>query len=205
MALFLLTLKAAGFGLAVAAPVGPMSLLCMRRTLARGWRAGMATGLGIATGDGLYAAVAALGLAGVSSFLFAHERPLHIAAGLLLLWLGAKTVRMGEPARPAETAREASWPAAFAGAVALTLTNPPTIITFAAIFTALAPPSGFDAAVAAATVGGVFGGSLLWWCGIAGAVSLFRHAMGPRTRRWIDLAAGLALAAFGLIELRRGL
>jgi len=205
MALFLLTLKAAGFGLAVAAPVGPMSLLCMRRTLALGWRAGMATGLGIATGDGLYAAVAALGLAGVSSFLFAHERPLHIAAGLLLLWLGAKTVRMDSQARAAETGREASWPAAYAGAVALTLTNPPTIITFAAIFTALAPASGFDAAVAAATVGGVFAGSLLWWCGIVGAVSLFRHAMGPRTRRWIDLAAGLALAAFGLIELRRGL
>jgi len=205
MALFLLTLKAAGFGLAVAAPVGPMSLLCMRRTLALGWRPGMATGLGIATGDGLYAAVAALGLAGVSSFLFAHERPLHIAAGLLLLWLGAKMARMEEQAGPAKTVRDASWPAAFAGAVALTLTNPPTIITFAAIFTALAPPSGFDAAVAAATVGGVFGGSLLWWCGIVGAVSLCRHAMGPRTRRWIDRAAGLALAAFGLVELRRGL
>ncbi len=205
MALLLLTLKAAGFGLAVAAPVGPMSLLCMRRTLALGWRPGMATGLGIATGDGIYAAVAALGLAGVSSFLFAHERPLHVAAGLLLLWLGAKTVRMEDQDRPAATVGTANWPAAYAGAVALTLTNPPTIITFAAIFTALAPPSGFDAGIAAATVGGVFAGSLLWWCGIVGALSLFRHAMGPRTRRWIDRAAGFALVAFGLLELRRGL
>lgn len=205
MTFFLLTLKAAGFGLAVAAPVGPMSLLCMRRTLALGWRPGMATGLGIATADGLYAAVAALGLAGVSSFLFAHEAPLHIAAGLLLLWLGARTLRMDAGEGPAAAVRATSWPAAYAGAVALTLTNPPTIITFAAIFTALAPPSGFDAAVAAATAGGVFAGSLLWWCGVVGAVSLFRHAMGPRTRRWIDRAAGLALAAFGLLELRRGL
>jgi threonine/homoserine/homoserine lactone efflux protein len=205
VALLLLMLKAAGFGLAVAAPVGPMCLLCMRRTLTLGWRQGIATGLGIATGDGLYAAVAALGLAGVSSFLFAHERPLHIAAGLLLLWLGVKTVRMDGADRPAEATREVGWPAAFAGAVALTLTNPPTIITFAAIFTALAPPSGFDATVAAATVGGVFAGSLLWWSGIVGAVSLFRHAMGPRTRRWIDRVAGLALAAFGLLELRRAL
>jgi len=205
MPLFLLALKATGFGLAVAAPVGPMSLLCMRRTLTLGWRHGMATGFGIATGDGLYAAVAALGLAGVSSFLFAHERPLHLAAGLLLLWLGVKTVRMKEQERPAEATREASWPAAYAGAVALTLTNPPTIITFAAIFTALAPASGFDAGIAAATVGGVFAGSLLWWGGIVGAVSLFRHAMGARTRRWIDRAAGLALVVFGLLELRRGL
>ena len=205
MALLLLTLKAAGFGLAVAAPVGPMSLLCMRRTLTLGWRHGMATGLGIACGDSIYAAVAALGLAGVSTFLFAYERPLHLAAGLLLLWLGVKTVRMEAQERPADAAREASWPAAYAGAVALTLTNPPTIITFAAIFTALAPSSGFDAAVAVATVGGVFAGSLLWWCGIVGAVSLFRHAMGGRTRRWIDRAAGLALVAFGLLELRRSL
>jgi threonine/homoserine/homoserine lactone efflux protein len=205
MAWFLLTLKAAGFGLAVAAPVGPMSLLCMRRTLALGWRQGMATGLGIATGDGLYAAVAALGLAGVSSFLFAHERALHLAAGLLLLWLGVRTARMDGQDRAGAATPAASWPAAYAAAVGLTLTNPPTIITFAAIFTALAPPSGFDAAVAAATVGGVFAGSLLWWCGIVGAVGVFRHAMGPRTRRWIDRAAGLALAAFGLLELRRSL
>ena len=204
MTLFLLTLKAAGFGLAIAAPVGPMSLLCMRRTLTLGWRQGMATGLGIATGDGLYAAVAALGLAGISSFLLAFERPLHIAAGLFLIWLGVATLRARPKAGPAEGGRVRSWPAAYAGAVLLTLTNPPTIILFAAIFTALAPASGFDAATAAATVGGVFGGSLLWWGGIVGGVTLFRHALGPRPRRWIDRAAGLALAAFGLVELRRG-
>ncbi len=204
MTLFLLTLKAAGLGLAIAAPVGPMCLLCMRRTLTLGWRQGLATGLGIATGDGIYAAVAALGLAGISSFLLAFERPLHIAAGLFLVWLGVATLRARTEARPAEGGRRASWPAAFAGAVLLTLTNPPTIILFAAIFTALAPASGFDGAIAAATVGGVFAGSLLWWCGIVGGVTLFRRALGPRSRRWIDRTAGLALAAFGMVELRRG-
>jgi len=203
--MLLLIIKAAGLGLVVAAPVGPMSLLCMRRTLALGWRAGMATGLGIATGDGLYATVAALGLAGVSSFLFAHERPLHIAAGLLLLWLGIAAFRTEGEERPAAPAREVGWPAAFAGAVLLTLANPPTIITFAAIFTALAPPSGFDAAAAAATVGGVFAGSALWWCGLVGVVTLLRHALGARGRRWIDRAAGLVLAAFGVLELLRGI
>jgi threonine/homoserine/homoserine lactone efflux protein len=204
MTLFLLTLKAAGLGLAVAAPVGPMSLLCMRRTLALGWRQGLATGLGIATADGTYATVAALGLAGLSSHLLAVERPLHIAAGLFLLWLGVATLRGQAGPPPAEPGQGTTWPAAFAGALLLTLTNPPTIIMFAAIFTALAPASGFNAATAAATAGGVFGGSLLWWCGIVGVVSLFRHALGPRTRRWIDRAAGLALAGFGGLELRRG-
>jgi threonine/homoserine/homoserine lactone efflux protein len=205
MSLFLLFVKAAGFGLAVAAPVGPMSLLCMRRTMTLGWREGLATGLGIATGDGLYAAVAALGLAGVSSFLLAHEQPLHLAAGLFLIFLGARTVLSAGAPAPDEAGQPVSWTTAFGGAVLLTLTNPPTIIMFAAIFAALAPASGFDAAAAAATVGGVFAGSLLWWCGIVGFVSAFRHALGGRTRRWIDRVAGLALAAFGTVELRRGL
>ncbi len=204
MILLLLTLKAAGLGLAVAAPVGPMGLLCMRRTLTRGWRQGLATGLGIASGDGLYAAVAALGIAGVASFLLEFERPLHIAAGLFLIWLGLTALRARADAAPAEGGPAASWPAAFGSAVLLTLTNPPTIIMFAAIFSALVPPSGFTAASAAATVGGVFAGSLLWWCGIVGTVTLFRHALGTRTRVWIGRAAGLALAAFGLLELRRG-
>ena len=77
--------KAAGIGLAVAAPVGPMSLLCMRRTLSDGWRWGLATGAGIAVGDACYAAVAALGLAGVSTFVMAWEKQLHLAAGLVLI------------------------------------------------------------------------------------------------------------------------
>jgi threonine/homoserine/homoserine lactone efflux protein len=205
MSLFLLTVKAAGLGLAVAAPVGPMSLLCMRRTMTLGWRQGLATGTGIATGDGLYAAVAALGLAGVSSFLLAHEQPLHLAAGLFLIFLGVRTFRAAGATAPAEAGRAVSWTTAFGGALLLTLTNPPTIIMFAAIFAALAPASGFDAAVAAATVGGVFAGSLLWWCGIVGFVSLFRHALGERVRRWIDRVAGFALAAFGAVEFRRGL
>jgi threonine/homoserine/homoserine lactone efflux protein len=205
MTMLPLILKAAGFGLAVAAPVGPMSLLCMRRTLALGWRQGLATGFGIATGDGLYAAVAALGLAGVAAFLFAHERGLHAGAGVLLLWLGVAAWRAGGEERPAEAPGEIAWPAAYAGAVALTLANPPTIITFAAIFTALAPPGGFAAGAAAATVGGVFAGSALWWCGIVGGVTLARHALGERTKRWIDRIAGLVFIGFGLLQLAQSL
>ena len=203
--MLLLIIKAAGLGLVVAAPVGPMSLLCMRRTLMLGWRQGLASGLGIATADGAYAAVAALGLAGVSAFLFSHQRGLHIAAGVLLVWLGVAAFRTDGDDRPAAPMRQIGWPAAYAGALLLTLANPPTIITFAAIFTALTPPSGFDAATAAATVGGVFAGSALGWCGLVGLVTLFRHALGARARRWIDRAAGLVLAAFGLLELQRGL
>src|SRR5262245_17515168 len=145
MDLVALFLKTMGFGLAVAAPVGPMSLLCMRRSLMQGWRFGLATGLGIAVGDATYGLVAALGLAGVSSFMLAHEKPLHLAAGLFLIYLGLKTFFTKDTERAAGGGKPAaSWLSGFWSSVLLTLTNPPTIIMFAAIFAALAPPSGFD-------------------------------------------------------------
>jgi threonine/homoserine/homoserine lactone efflux protein len=181
-----------------------MSLLCMRRTLAAGWRHGLATGGGIAVGDACYAAVAALGLAGVSSFMLAHERPLHLLAGAFLLWLGLKTWKLRVPAEgPAPVGGTGSWPASFASAVLLTLTNPPTIIMFAAILTALAPPTGLDPAAGAATVAGVFAGSALWWCGVVALVSALRHGIGGGARTWIDRLAGIALCVFGVAELRR--
>lgn len=198
-----LYLKAAGVGLAVAAPVGPMSLLCMRRTLTRGRGQGLATGAGIAVGDAIFAGVAALGLAGVSTFMLAHQKPLHLAAGLFLVWLGLKTF-LKAPAEPeAERPERDPWPMTFAGSVLLTLTNPPTIIMFAAIFAALAPTEGFDPLAGGLTVAGVFTGSMLWWVGLVSVVGAARHAIGARARRWIDRASGAVLAVFGLAEIRR--
>jgi len=204
MDLIVLTLKGMGFGLAVAAPVGPMSLLCMRRTLASGWQPGLATGAGIATGDAAYGCVAALGLASVSHFMLAHERPLHLAAGLFLLYLGLRTVFSG-PSPDASAPVTIGTARAYGSAVLLTLTNPPTIIMFAAIFASMAPAAGFDPISALATAGGVAAGSMLWWCGVVGVVSAFRHAIGQRMRRWIDRVAGMTLAVFGALDVRRAL
>jgi threonine/homoserine/homoserine lactone efflux protein len=203
MDMLLLFMKSAGIGLAVAAPVGPMSLLCMRRTLTQGWRWGFATGAGIALGDGIYAAVAALGLAGVSAFVLAWEKQLHLAAGLFLIWLGLKTFFAKDEGRVAEVGAVGSIGAAFLGSVALTLTNPPTIVMFAAVFTALAPTSGFDPLVAAVTVAGVVVGSLGWWIGVVAAVSGLRHALGRTVRLWIDRVAGVVLAVLGADQIRR--
>ena len=199
----LLFLKAAGIGVAIAAPVGPMSLLCMRRSLTQGPRWGLATGAGIAVGDAIYAAVAALGLAGVSAFVLAWETQLHLAAGLFLIWLGLKTFFTKDTDRAAEVGAAASIGAAFLGSVMLTLTNPPTIVMFAAVFTALAPTSGFDPLVALATVGGVLCGSLVWWLGVVAVVSGLRHALGRRVRLWIDRVAGIVLAVLGADQIRR--
>lgn len=200
-------LKALGTGVAIAAPVGPMSMLCMRRTLAQGWRQGMAVGLGIAAGDGAYGLVAALGLASVSAFMLSHQKPLHLAAGLVLLWLGVRTFRAASKAghEQAADARGGGLLASFGGAFLLTLTNPMTIVMFAAVFAALAPKEGMSLGGGLATVAGVFLGSLLWWCAVVGAVCIFRNAIGVRARAWIDRATGLFLAGFGLLELRRAL
>ncbi len=195
-----LFLKAAGIGIAVAAPVGPMSLLCMRRSLALGWRRGFATGLGIATGDGTYALIAAAGLSGLSHFLLVHARPLHFAAALALFYFGLSAFRV-RAAEPALSAGRGTY----LGSVLLTLTNPPTIIAFAAFFTVLAPPGGLSLAAAGLTAGGVFAGSLLWWCGLVAAIGFFRAAIGTRARRMIDRIAGIFFLVFGLIELRRAL
>lgn len=200
---FLPLIKGIGIGVAVAAPVGPMSVLCMRRTLSEGWRRGFHTGLGIATGDAMYAFVAALGLAGVSRFMLAYGRPLHVVAGLFLLYLGYKAFL--ERPRAATSVAEGSSTTTYAGALLLTLTNLPTIVSFAAIFTVLAPASGSGAYASAQTVVGVFLGSTLWWLLLTAAISIVRHAVGRRTRRWIDGISGAVLSLFGVAEIRRAL
>jgi threonine/homoserine/homoserine lactone efflux protein len=185
-----------GIGVMVAAPVGPMSLLCMRRTLAQGF----GTGAGIAGGDACYAVVAAFGLAGIMRFMAAYERPLHALAGLVLMYLGWRTFF-----RPAPLNGEASTPsvgAAFGSALLLTLTNPPTIVSFVAIFAALVP-AGFNASGALAMSGGVFAGSLLWWLALTAIVAAARHAIGQRTRRRVDRISGAILGLLGAVEVRR--
>jgi threonine/homoserine/homoserine lactone efflux protein len=151
----------------------------------------------------IYATVAALGLAGVSAFVLAWETQLHLAAGLFLIWLGLKTFFTKDTDRPAEVGAVGSIGAAFLGSVMLTLTNPPTIVMFAAVFTALAPTSGFDPSVATATVLGVLCGSLAWWIGVVAVVTAVRHALGRRVRLWIDRVAGIVLAALGADQIRR--
>ncbi len=174
--------KAMGVGMAIAAPVGPMSLLCIRRTLARGWRHGLAIGGGIAIGDATYAMIAALGLVGISPFVLAYERPLHIVAGLFLIYLGSKAFWARRTDDVADMRPSRSVLRDLATSLLLTLTNPPTIIMFAAMFAVLAPSDGVAAGGAFAEVAGVFTGSLLWWCFIIALVSGFRHAIGARAR-----------------------
>uniref|UniRef100_E1T8E7 Lysine exporter protein (LYSE/YGGA) n=1 Tax=Burkholderia sp. (strain CCGE1003) TaxID=640512 RepID=E1T8E7_BURSG len=222
MSMTSLFFTAAGVGLAIAAPVGPMGMLCIRRTLTGGPRAGLAIGLGIASGDAFYGLIAALGLVSISQFMLAYDRPLHLLAGLFLLYLGLRTLWQKAPADTANGELNGNGSSnssngklaqvgragalrAYASSLLLTLTNPQTVIMFAALFTTLAPRGAFSSAIALTTVGGVFCGSIAWWCFLVTVVSLARHAIGSKLRLAIDRLVGIMLAAFGVVEIRRAL
>src|SRR4051794_20052783 len=153
-------------GFAVAAPVGPMSLLCIRRTLAGGFAPGLLSGLGVATADALYGAVAAFGLAAITSILVGHQVALRLAGAAVLVYLGVDTLR----ARPARAPAVGGTRLAgmYVSTLALTLTNPTTILSFAALFASLGFGYDRDPSTAPALVLGVFLGSALWWLLLTG-------------------------------------
>ena len=187
-------------GFAVAAPIGAIGLLCIRRTLADGRLIGFVSGLGAASADALYGAVAALGLTSVSSALIEHQGWVRLVGGLFPCDLWVRTAA----ARPAAAAVQSGrgLAAADGSTFALTLTNPSTILSFAAVFAALglAGPAG-DRRSAVLLVVGVFLGSALWWLLLSGGIGLFRHLFTPARLRRVNRLSGAALAEFGLLTL----
>ncbi len=198
-----LSLLAQGFalGFSIAAPVGPIGLLCIRRALAEGRSAGLASGLGAATADALYGSVAAFGLNALSGFLVGHQGELRFAGGALLLYLGARAF-FAAPARHAAPSRARGLVGSYLSTFALTLTNPVTILAFVAAFAGLglAGTSG-DPGRAAALVIGVFLGSAAWWAVLSGGVSLLRDRFSARLMTWVHRASGILIAGFGVAAL----
>lgn len=187
-------------GLSVAAPVGPMGVLCIRRTLALGRRIGLATGLGVATADASYAAVAAFGLTAVSGLLLREQTPIRLIGGLFLCYLGLKTIRAA-PAVGTVPDAGATPIGAYSSAVGLTLTNPLTILTFMGIFAGVGTGAGRAWGSAAALVLGVLLGSALWWVILSNGVALLRDRLTPRALRWVNVGSGCILAGFGALAI----
>lgn len=191
-------LKGLILGLSVAAPVGPIGVLCIRRTLAKGRLVGLATGLGAAAADGMYGAIAGFGLTAVTTLLTSHQSTLRLVGGAFLLYLGATTLL----SRPADRAAEAEGQGllgAFASTFLLTVTNPMTILTFMALFAGLG--GGTSPASAGLLVLGTLVGSGLWWFLLSGGVSLLRDRLRPGHLVWINRGSGALLigaAAFAI-------
>lgn len=198
-------LKGLAIGLSIAAPVGPIGLLCIRRTLADGPAHGFVSGLGAASADAVYGAVAGFGLAVVTDALMGSEVALRLVGGLALLWLGWSTARARPAERPADARGGGGLVAAYASTFALTLANPATILSFAAVFGGLGLASGTadggSTDVAAVLVLGVFVGSALWWLALSASVGAFRRRVTPAAMVWINRASGAVLGGFGIVAL----
>jgi threonine/homoserine/homoserine lactone efflux protein len=194
----LFLLRGLAIGFSIAAPVGPIGVLCIRRTLAGGRMLGFVSGLGAATADMLYGAVGALGLTMVSSVLVGQRLWIHLLGAVFLAYLGVRTI-LACPSEKAALAEGRGLAGAYASTVLLTLSNPSTILSFAAVFAGLGLASSHAGyAAAALTVLGVFCGSALWWLLLSGGVSLVRVRFSPATLRWVNLLSGAILLAFAL-------
>jgi threonine/homoserine/homoserine lactone efflux protein len=188
-------------GFAIAAPVGAIGLLCIRRTLASGRLVGFVTGLGAATADAFYGAVAALGLTAISTAIIAHQDVVRLVGGLFLAYLGLRTA-VAEPAIETTGGVAGGLATAYGSTVALTLTNPTTILSFAAVFAGLGlGTTASDRGSAMIMVAGVFLGSAIWWFLLSGAVGFFRRALTPDRLRWVNRLSGAILVGFGLVAL----
>jgi threonine/homoserine/homoserine lactone efflux protein len=201
-------------GLAIAAPVGPMALLCIRRTLERGWPSGFASGLGIATADGIYAAVAAFGLTAVSGLLLHESRLVQLAGGALIILLGLSSLLRASPADaapspspflpeapPPQGGRRRDLGAAYASCLGLTLANPPTILSFLAVMAGFGIGTSAGGGSSLLVVLGVLAGSAAWWAVLTGAVARARGLISPGLRAWITRLTGVLLVALGAAAL----
>lgn len=185
-------------GFAVAATPGPIFFLCLRRTLVRGWLNGLVSGVGVATADGFYAAVAAFGISAITAAMSGERRWLVLGGGALLVILGARIVFAKPKTVEAQPANGVGLVWAYGSTLGLTITNPATVISFAALAAALgAGISGGYVRPVLLTLG-VTVGSLTWWCVLAVLADAIRARITPRVVRVISVASGLAIIVLGL-------
>jgi len=188
------------FGFLIAASPGPIFFLCLRRTLLRGWPTGLVSGLGVATADAFYAAIAVFGIAAVTTVLTGGAKPLTLVGGAALIGVGLSAVREKPRAAttpPQATGRGLAW--AYASTLGLTVTNPTTIVSFLALAAALGAGLRGGLAPPAVVVAGVALGSATWWCVLAVLATFLRARITPSVARWIGLVSGLAIAAIGVV------
>lgn len=192
-----LFLRGLAIGFALAAPVGPVGILCIRRALADGRYAAFVAGLGAAVADTFYGAVAGLGLTVISSFLVDHATALRLVGGLFLVGLGIRTFR--HP--PRIEARPLCGPGMardFASTFLITLSNPATILAAMGVFAAIGALDNSSPSASGTLILGVFGGSTLWWLVLSAAASAVRSRFSPRWLERLNHASGVMLVVFGL-------
>jgi threonine/homoserine/homoserine lactone efflux protein len=184
-------------GFAMAVPIGPIGIMCIRKTLTEGRLRGLVIGLGAATADLLYACVAAFGLTYISTLL-SHERIwIRLVGGTLLLFLGVRTFR-SKPTDPKLKNNISGMFGSYITTVFLTLTNPLTIFVFIAIFAAIVIGSEHIYISESMLVAGVFCGSFLWFLLLSSGVTLFRKKLDMNGLQWVNRVAGVLIVLSGI-------
>ena len=201
-------------GLAIAAPVGPVGVLCIRRSLAYGRASGFVSGLGAATADAFYGSIAAFGLTLIVNILLSQRITLQVVGGCFLLYLGIRTILekprlltmqpdVGPAADRGLTWQSVKWHGLlndYASTFFLTLTNPMTILSFAAIFAGLGTTTITGGGILVVT--GVFVGSAMWWLVLSLVSGFFhRRLAGPGILRWMNWISGGIILIFGILAL----
>lgn len=188
-------------GLSIAAPVGPIGVLTIHRTITQGRIAGFVTGMGAAMADTAFGIVAAFGLTAISSFLLNQVFYIQLIGGLCLIFLGIKSFVM-KPATSAANANSKGLINHFVTTFFLTLTNPTTILSFLAIFAGLGLGSaGSDHLSSITFVFGIFLGSALWWLVLSSTIGFFQSKITPKYLVWINRISGFIILSFGIFSL----
>jgi threonine/homoserine/homoserine lactone efflux protein len=194
-------IKGVLMGFSIAAPVGPIGLLCIRRSLMQGRLYGFVSGLGAAAADAMYGCIAAFGLTLIANFLLDHVALIRLLGGIFLCYLGWN-IYVSRPAEQAAELEKSGLIGSFVSTMALTLTNPMTILSFGAVFAGLGIGGMVENSFAAIyLVIGVFLGSALWWFILSFTVSRLHARFVAQHMQWVNQGSGIMIVVFGVIAL----
>jgi threonine/homoserine/homoserine lactone efflux protein len=193
-----LFLRGIAAGFAISAPVGPVNVLCVSRTITKGWRAGVVSGFGAASADTFYGAIAGFSISIVIGFLIREQSKLRLFGGILLVLLGIwYYFKRPEPLskRGADSSDHSDVVTTFL----LNLTNPTTVLSFLAVLAVLGLSGQRPAWLTLIMIGGIFVGSMVWWLILTGITNHFRERFNDRAMLWMNRIGGIAIGAFGVV------
>jgi threonine/homoserine/homoserine lactone efflux protein len=195
-----LPLRGLAAGLIISAPVGPVNVLCIQRTLQKGWRSGIVSGLGAALVDAFYGAIAGFGISLVIQFLIREEFWIRLIGGILLMGIGVVYYR--KPPQPIKAGKDdSSAHSDFVSAFLLTAANPTTVLSFLAVLATLGLGRQRPLWQTSLLVGGIFVGSMTWWTTLAGGAHLLRSKVTDNTMSLMNRVGGIAIGLFGLVNI----
>jgi threonine/homoserine/homoserine lactone efflux protein len=193
-------------GLIAAVPIGPVNLICIRRTFAFGTLNGFVSGLGAALGDGIFAAITGFGLTWIAQLIEGYATLIELTGGAMMVWMGWRIFMAPPVTRCPDDKGEGEGTnlvRAMASTFLLTITNPATLLAFTVMFAGLGGLAGGAGTFhdAGFVVAGVIGGSAGWWLALTAVIGLFHTRIVDRAMRRINRGSGFLVAVFGAVVL----